>query len=347
MSDAPLFLLGTERSGSNLLRLILNAHSGIHIPHPPHIVRYFAPLEASYGDLSNIARFRDLVGDVLLLLRAHTHPWPFHPTVDDGGALAPSRSVFGVFAAVYELSRAKSGKRRWGCKSTFMIHNVDDVLRHFPDARLLHLVRDPRDVVVSSRKSVFSPFHPYFTAKLWQEQQAVGQVLGNRIPDSQLMVLRYEDLLLDSEQVTRRICAFLGEDFEAGMMRFFETDEARTSARLSESWRNTGSPILRGNAEKFRKELSMDEIRLVEQVCGPVLLAFGYTPVVLSEDAARVSEWSPDAAQLTRWRLMDLRWRAEVEARSLRNDKNHWRRWTRDFTMKALAAKARWRGTRM
>ena len=52
MPDDPLFIIGTERSGSNLLRVILDAHSRISVPHPPHIMRYFSPLVARYGDLA-------------------------------------------------------------------------------------------------------------------------------------------------------------------------------------------------------------------------------------------------------------------------------------------------------
>ena len=59
---APLFIIGTERSGSNLLRLILDAHPGITVPHPPHVMNYFAALEGRYGDLqqrsARVARAR-------------------------------------------------------------------------------------------------------------------------------------------------------------------------------------------------------------------------------------------------------------------------------------------------
>ena len=82
-SSVPLFIVGTERSGSNLLRVILNSHPNIVIPHPPHIMRYFAPLEARYGDLSDPRNFRRLVDDVLTLVKAHIHPWPWVPKADD------------------------------------------------------------------------------------------------------------------------------------------------------------------------------------------------------------------------------------------------------------------------
>ena len=76
VTESPLFIIGTERSGSNLLRLILNTHSRIAIPHPPHVVRYFAPLEAAYGDLSRSKEaFTALVDDILAFVRMHIYPW--------------------------------------------------------------------------------------------------------------------------------------------------------------------------------------------------------------------------------------------------------------------------------
>ena len=67
----PIFIAGTERSGSNLLRLILNSHSEIAVPHPPHVVRYFAPLEVAYGDLADDQNFADFVRDITRLVPWH------------------------------------------------------------------------------------------------------------------------------------------------------------------------------------------------------------------------------------------------------------------------------------
>ena len=67
----PLYIIGTERSGSNLLRVMLNAHSGIVLPHPPHILRYFSPLEKAYGDFEESENLSRLVSDVLRLIVGH------------------------------------------------------------------------------------------------------------------------------------------------------------------------------------------------------------------------------------------------------------------------------------
>ncbi len=326
--SGPIFIVGTERSGSNLLRLILNAHPRIAVPHPPHVLRYFAPLEAGYGDLARRRARARLVDDVLWLLRVHIHPWE---VVIDREALiegAEPPDLLGVFLGLYDQFQHAQGKARWGNKSTFVIHHVDRIRRHRPDARFLWLVRDPRDVAASSRRSVFSPFHPHRTAQLWRDQQQLGLELEGRLPAEVWLRLRYEDLLADPEGSVRRVCGFLGEDFEPGLLAFHRTDAARQASSLSEDWRNTARPVLSHNAGKYRRHLSPDEIRLVETVAGPLMAELGY--------AAETDGAAPlPAGRRARLAvgLADARWRAAVELRSLRTDRNHWRRWERDAVM--------------
>jgi hypothetical protein len=329
VTASPLFIIGTERSGSNLLRLILNTHSRIAVPHPPHVVRYFAPLEPAYGDLAGSDRaFAALVDDILRLVRLHIYPWEVE--IDRARVLreASPRDSFGVTVALYEQYREHAGKARWGCKSTFMIDHTDRVLARFPEARLLYLTRDPRDVAASSRRSVFNPFHPYFTARLWARQQRTGLELLRRLPPRTILHVRYEDLLAAPAETVTRICDFLEEDYEEPMLRYFETPEARKSASLSRSWENTGREILHGNRGKYRAELSTAEVRAVEAVAHAEMERLGYVPDVAPAPAP------PSCLAVWGYHLLDAWWRLRVECGSLVSDRNHWRRWARDLTVR-------------
>jgi hypothetical protein len=337
MATDPIFILGTERSGSNLVRLILNSHSRIAVPHPPHIVKYFAPLEPLYGDLTNTIAFRRLVDDVLRLLDTHIYQWDV-PVDAAEVAKTADRSVFGVYAAVQDQYRAGTGKARWGCKSTFMIDHIGAILERFPDARLIFLVRDPRDVAVSSRKSVFSTFHPYFTAQLWRDQQTVGIEWLDRLPEGRVFLLHYEELTADPEGSVRRLCDYIGEAFEPGMLRFFETDEAKKSASLSESWGNTNRPVSRASVEQWRKGLSDRERLLVEHVTRAQMARLGYAPVATPEELDRVTI---GAAEEAKYRFEEWANTWKVELRSARKDKNVGRRWVRSLTLKSLKLRLR------
>lgn len=332
----PVFILGTERSGSNLLRLILNSHSHIAVPHPPHIVKYFAPLEPLYGDLSKDAAFRRLVDDVLRLLDTHIYAWEIPIDVEAIVRTAQPRNAFGIYVALYDQYKAHHGKPRWGCKSTFMIDHVEEILARFPGAKLLFLVRDPRDVAVSSRKSVFSTFHPWYTAQLWRDQQDAGIRWLDQLPGTTIQLLHYERLVGDPEGQTRRICDFLEEPFEPGMLRFFETDEARKSASLSESWSNTGRPVSAASVEQWKKGLTDRERLLVEYVARRPMERLGYTPVASAAELDAVVVGGPERARY--W--MEERANAlKVEGRSLRKDQNVWRRWSRAWTLRAMRAR--------
>jgi hypothetical protein len=329
--DSPIFIIGTERSGSNLLRTILNAHSRIAVPHPPHILHYFAPIEHRYGDLTNDANLHRLAEDVIRLLKVHIHPWEIIPDAATITRNAQPRDLFGIFAAVYDEYLAYSKKERWGCKSTFMIHYTDRILARYPDARLLWLVRDPRDVVVSSRDSVFNPFHPYFTAHLWKQQQDIGLALQQSLPANNILLSRYEDLIATPTETAERICSFLGELFEPDMLRYFETTSARLGASLSEDWKNIARPILGDNAEKFRRHLTIDERALIQQVAGETMIKLGYQPEHLNGTQIQVG-----MATRLQFRVKDIAGRCRVELRSLRKDRNHWRRWMRTLTVQHL-----------
>jgi hypothetical protein len=331
-SSDPIYIIGTERSGSNLLRLMLDAHSGIVVPHPPHVMHFFAPIEKCYGDLGDRARLRILVEDVLELVRAHIYAWDVPLDVDAITDAARPRDALGVMAAIYDAARAASGKRRWGNKSTFMVHHVERALARDTAARFVWLVRDPRDVAVSSRTSVFSTCHPFNTGRLWAMQQAEALAQQKRVPEA-IHLLRYEELCDEPEKSLRALCAFLGEDYEPRMLQYFEGSEAQKSASLSESWKNTASPVQRTNHGRWRKELTAADVRMVEASAAPIMRRLGY------EAATPENDLRSFHVSLGWIGVMEAAYRARVELRSLRTDVNHWQRWHRDATVRGIRRK--------
>lgn len=334
MIESPIFIVGTERSGSNLLRLILNSHSQIVVPHPPHVVRYFRPLEAHYGDLTSDEVFGTFVDDVLRLLELHIYPWEIeidrHLLVRE----AAPRNAFGVTVALYEQYRRAVKKTRWGCKSTFMVEHGEEIVRCFPSAKLILLVRDPRDVAVSSRASVFSTFHPYYSAELWRNQQQRGLELLRALPAKNIHLLRYEDLVRDPSCAVRELCEYLGEGFEKGMLRFFETEEAQKSAKLSESWANTNRPIAANGVGKYSSALSGEEIALIERVAGSLMETFDYR---LEHSDAQLAKLEISPLSKTGFWIEEQVLKLRTELRSLLRDKNVGRRWARAIYLNWLS----------
>ena len=330
--QSPIFIIGTERSGSNLLRLVLDSHSQIAIPHPPHFMRYFAPIAASYGDLTREPNRRALVRDVLRLQRTHIHPWEV--SIDEDQVVSSaSPSLFGVVAAVYEQYRIGAGKPRWGCKSTFMVDHVDQALDEYPAGRFVWLVRDPRDVAASARRSVFSHFHPHLTALLWQEQQVRAAAAQDAHGPARVHLLRYEDFVSRPREEVERLCRFLDVPLEPAMLTHDRSASARQTASLSESWQNASRPVNASSVGRHAHGLSPEERAMVELAAGAMMTRLGYS---IAAPAA-----FPAVPSMLRVRALDLMMRLQVEWRSLRHDVNHWRRWSRDATVRWLQVKAR------
>ena len=335
-AGAPIFIIGTERSGSNLLRLILNAHPEIAAPHPPHFMAYFGRLEELYGDLDVSTNFERLIEDLLAHLRGHIHPWAHVPSKRDVLRLVRSRDVFSASYAFYEWYAAKSGKRTWACKSTFMIDHCDRILAHYPDAKLVWLVRDPRDVALSSKTSVFNPYHPYYTARLWRRQQEVGLGLEARLPATVLRRLRYEDLIGDPASAVAELCRFVGVPFDPAMLSYADTPDARVASTLSRDWRNTSRPVLSANAGKFASRLPPGEIAVVESEAAPAMRMLGYGTV-----SAELRPAAPSAWRRPSFWLKDEALRAKAECLSLVRDRNGWSRWRRASRMAWLSFRLR------
>lgn len=325
-------IIGTERSGSNLLRLVLNSHPSIAIPHPPHFMRYLAPLAPAYGDLREEGSRRALTRDALTLLRAHIHPWE-HPVDEDLVVATASATLFGVVSAIYEQYRVAEGKPRWGCKSTFMVDHHADVLAEYPDARFVWLVRDPRDVAASAKRAVFGPCHPRLTAELWERQQRCALGALHECGPGVVYLLRYEDLVARPEEEIAKLCTFAGEPFQPEMLDFHRSEAAQRTARLSESWRNTDRPIAAASVGKYQQRLTVAEQRQVERAAGPMMRQLGYP----TAEEGTSAPGRRDLAAVVLGR--DIALRALVEYRSIRSDANYLRRWRRDATVAWLRLK--------
>lgn len=318
--DGPILIIGTERSGSNLLRLVLDAHTRIAVPHPPHFMRYLSGIPYD-GDVDA------MVGDAMSLLRDHIHPWPH---VIDRAAVteAAGPSLFGVVAAVYDQYRVAEGAARWGCKSTFMVEHVDEVLAALPDARFLWLVRDPRDVAASAKRAVFGHCHPYRMALRWTAEQELARAALERWGPSVVHLVRYEDLVSAPDREIRAVCDFIGEAFEPAMLAHHLGGNARVTASLSASWRTAGDPITTARIGAHRRGLSDRERRQVESVTARAMETLRYP-----FDRASLDEPAPGPLGVA---LRGFAVRMAVEARSLRTDRNHFRRWRRDATVRRL-----------
>lgn len=316
----PIFIIGTERSGTNLLRLILNSNSAIAVPHPPHIMKLFTPLLPYYGNLAVDSNFCCLIADVCRMVDLHPYPWEV--TLDRKRIFreAAARELICIYFAIYHQYLEHSGKERWCCKSTFMIDHVADILRFYPDARFIFMVRDGRDVAVSAKSSIFNHYHPYYSAKRWQREQMAGLHWLEKLPKEQIMLLKYENLTADPGKAVKTLCTFLDLPFDDKMLEYHCLHEAKKSGSLSISWENTAKPVISGNDGKFRKQLSEREILLFEAITFKELQELGYQTLNSTEYLLQVKELL--GRERTAYWLAELGMKLQCELTHLVRDKN-------------------------
>lgn len=331
MIDNPIFIIGTERSGSNLLRLLLNSHTNIAIPHPPHLMRDFKSFEIGYGHLGVDDHFSDLLDDSIEFVNSHFAPWPYQVKNSDLMEFIEDRSLYGIYVALHEQYRIYKNKKRWGCKSTFMWQEIEKILRFHANPKLIHLVRDPRDVAVSAKKSIFSKGHPYNLALLWNhEQQSIEKYKETSFNDKNYLLIRYEDLTFNPHKTLGKIMNFLNEEVEEQQFEFFKTDEASTLAKQSESWKNVQSPIAPNSVGQYKKALSEKEQFYLENICGELMTKYLYA-LNLPTTYKEVSNLEKVFINLAEEFLF-----FKNEIKSLFFDKNFKTRWKKKMLLKKL-----------
>jgi hypothetical protein len=270
-------MIGTQRSGSNLMRLMLNQVPMVVAPHPPHILQRLMPLVSTYGDLADPSAFRLLVDDVCRLVELNPVPWEgVVLNRDDVAARCHQNSLVAVFAAVYDILAETRGAETWCCKSLANVHYVPEINDYLPDAKYIYLYRDGRDVAVSFKKAVVGQKHFYHIAQDWAKAQRAALKMRAQLNDRQFFSISYETLTNCTEQSLQDLCTFLEVAYDPSMLDFHQSDEATSTASSSSLWSNVTKPVMSQNTKKFLKEATSEEIKVFELVAGDVLDALGY-----------------------------------------------------------------------
>ena len=213
-------IIGTQRSGSNLLRLILDQSNEIASPHPAHVLVTFIPLLKFYGEL-NDENYKLLINDVVNYVEANPVPWE-NIKIDKEQIFAHSKaySLFEINRLIYEQAAISKNAKYWCCKSMANVHYADELENHSPDLKYIYLYRDGRDVAVSFKKAIVGEKHIYNLARQWKYDQDACIKLAAHTDESRFFALNYETLIATPEKTIRNLCAFLDISYNENMLDF-------------------------------------------------------------------------------------------------------------------------------
>ena len=223
------FVVGVGRSGTTLLRLMLDAHPDMAIPPETH----FLPMM-----IDGFARLRVTPDRIMETIEGAPQSGfpesgvPAEALVDRLREIKPPNAPDSI-RAFYGLYAERAGKPRWGDKTPRYVTSMAKLARAIPEARFVHMIRDGRDVALSTNRRLVElrgsrPVPAERMAKRWRHRilsaRRVEQVKGR------YMEIRYEDLVRDTEPGLRRVCEFTELGWDPVMLSYHE----RASERLQE-----------------------------------------------------------------------------------------------------------------
>lgn len=282
-----LFVTGCTRSGTTLLQRMLDSHPMVAVANDTHLIPRRLTAARPEGD---VPLTDELIDDVIGYKRFH------HLGVDEADArrLAARSESFAAFAiALFDLLARSNGKPCAGEKDPEYVRHVPLLHRLFPAVRTVQIIRDGRDVALSTLDWV-TPTRFLGRLRLWQDEPLAvcalwwrRQVLAGRqgrvaVGDDRCIEVRYEDLVREPDAVLTAITSFVGLPFTSKMLDYHKGRTRRDSGLSSKDQWLPPTPGLRDWPIAFGGR----DLELFEALAGDALDALGYDRAVLSVPAS-------------------------------------------------------------
>ncbi|HEY2273248.1 MAG TPA: sulfotransferase [Jatrophihabitantaceae bacterium] len=301
-SARPVLLVGCPRSGTTLLSVILHAHPRIAMPPETRFLWPVYQDRNSFGDLNSPRNRRKLARRITRRDTRFVQLGLDRKKVIRRIVKAPP-TVGSAMAIVWQEFARSRGKQRWGEKRPLYWQQMDWLMRLFPDAQVVHLIRDPRACVSSLLDVHWWHGGFYDAVTTWVMSDRELKAFGKRAASDSYYALRYEDLLAEPRAELSKLCDFLGEDFDEAMLEFAKAAEDIVPER--KVWHSrTHGPLDSSRGERWRTRLQPDQVALIEAVAVDQMRANGYEPSASGEP--------PSGAARARYRLEYARRYASV-----------------------------------
>ncbi len=276
--NRPVIVGACPRSGTTLLRTMLNSHPELGVPRETRFVLEAWERRHSFGDLRDPDN-RRAVGR-WIFGRKETQAERLG--VGEGEAIerlvAAPPTLGSLLATCFLLFAERTGKPRWGDKRPTYAARMYAIWDFFPTAQFINMLRDPRACAASMRKLGWYGGDITPAVELWERSVSVVDRWRSRLAPDQLLDLRYEDLVAEPEAVLFRVTGFTGlsadEDAVQAMLRYYEGDEERNPRYHA----NVSRPPDPSRVDEWRSVLRPEEVAFIEQATAPLMARYGYEP---------------------------------------------------------------------
>lgn len=279
MMKPPFFIIGCERSGTTLLRWMLNTHPDLAVPNEAERFSYML-------EETNLWRVQWNRQQALAMLKKFIdhekiQNWniQFNPDVEEFLPIKNSYRFSDVIACVYQYFAFKTKKKRWGDKTPHNTFELVPIIKSFPGVQIIHIVRDGRDVFLSC-KARWGKEDPRRNdighgAKKWQGWVWSAYMVGEYLPSSQYLCIKYEDLVSDPVMTLGKVCQYLGITYSADMLHYYENKNNFGPDPLVHT-RSLYQPPDPSHSYKWKTKMKEPEVMQFDRIAGNVLYKYGY-----------------------------------------------------------------------
>lgn len=281
------FIIGRPRSGTTLLRTLLDAHPNVAIPtecsfigqlyKKYHKVKYWDKkiLEKFFSDFKKVQFYKTNNFNEEKLIKL------LHENEGDISFQEICRIVILSYDSVFNKSKIQL----LGDKNPIYSNFFDKIYPIFPEAKFVHIVRDYRDTYVSLFRARFENPIISFTVKRWIE--SIKCIEDLKMNDTRrFFTLRYEDLVKDPEKYLAETCSFLEIDYYPEMLQFHnfrdEFAQVHKERIFSNVHKSLFNPISQKNVGKWKESMLPKEVALADYIAGPIALKYGYNQTPIS-----------------------------------------------------------------
>jgi len=259
MKRGPIFVAGLERSGTSLMYALLASHPNIAMTRRTNMWTYFYD---QYGDLSEPENFERCLNKMMVykrLVKLEPDPERIRREFQQGEA------TYGrLFALLEEHYAERKGKPRWGDKSLNTERYAEPIMDAYPGARILHMIRDPRDRYASVLKRWKERRGRVGAGTaMWLSSVQLAKENRERYPD-QYMIVRYETLASRPTETLQEICAFIDEEYVPGMETMKGAKTFREQGSNSSYGDRKPGAITTSSIGRFRDVLTSQQIAFIQ-----------------------------------------------------------------------------------
>jgi hypothetical protein len=296
MNSSPglFFIIGRPRSGTTMLRSLLDTHSAVIVPPEyPILLRTMRKFRQQnfqstqqkqwlFDQLTSFKTHENKFYDTLGLNEDHLRDL----IVQHQGTLSFQQG-FQYFIQCCTSARLNGKAVLLGDKNPVYSFYFQTLMRKFPGVKCIFLIRDPREQFHSIKKFDFEMTNPFLQAARWKLVTKRMLKVNSKSPDNTLIV-RYEDIAEHPELKLNEICQFLGVGFEPEMLNFYKLRPSHIDEKAGEQFlkfhTSLTSPVSNSRISLWKSELSHKEVKSIEYVAGNWMKKTGYDVITVGRN---------------------------------------------------------------